>query len=180
MQRFGTLIRLLVVIAVVSAGTAVVGRAASITLSGSGAKLGAEEVTLSTCPVGSVKLTVTKNGGGTTLTRIKPTLDTTSPACPGAVDTASLYAWVDNTTTGTNSGNSTACTLTGAPPYCTVRLATAVAYVAADSYKIDILARPGAAGTSGTSANHLTLASQYLTLRTCTATGTTLSAGTTC
>jgi hypothetical protein len=173
MQRLGTLLRIVAVVAVVAAGGAVVGRADSLTLSRP--SLGAEQVALPTCAAGSVRISVTLRGRS--ISSITPQLT----SCTGAVASDTLYAGVDDTTAA--SGNGGACTLasTPPPPRCTAVLNPTVPYNIRDNYAVEIFATPAVAGSGATSANRLTLMPESLLLTSCTVTGGQLGGpGTSC
>jgi hypothetical protein len=157
MPRTRTLLRFLAAAAVLAAGSAVVGRAAG--LSTSGHTLGAVSAAVPVCASGSVTVGNTNAGG--TISQITLTLT----SCAGATDGDALYAVLDDTTSATPSIGDGTCTLTGTPPGCSITMT--VTYSAADSYSLEVVARPAATGTTSSSANGLKLVSDYLTLRTC-------------
>jgi hypothetical protein len=91
------------------------------------------------------------------------TITLTLTSCSGAVAGNTLYAMLDETTTKSIGDGS--CTLAGTPPACTINMTPT--YSTTDSYTLEVLAEPGAAGSTVSSANHLKLVPEYLTLRTC-------------
>ena len=170
MSKRQILVRFVATALVVVAGTAVVGRAAGLGVSSD--KLSAVSATLPICASGSVGLTITHSGGD--VKTITPKLTT----CTGAVANDYVYVTVEETTAHVGYQD---CELTGATdPSCAVTLTGTVPYAAGDSYSIVVVAEPSATGTASKSTNGMGLVSEYLTLRTCTATGTALNAGTTC
>jgi hypothetical protein len=160
MPRTRTLFRFLAAAAVLAAGSAVVGRAAGLTTSSH--TLGAVSAVVPVCAAGSV--TVGNTNGAGQISQITLTLT----SCAGAVDTDTLYAVLDDTTT-TSIGDGT-CPLANTPPSCSITMS--VTYNATDSYSLEVLAKPAVTGTTSSSANGLKLVSEYLTLRTCTTAAT--------
>jgi hypothetical protein len=157
MHKARTLVRLVAVIAAVTAGTSVTGLAASLNLSAK--KLGAEQVALPTCSATSVTVTDTHSGGD-----VKTITLTLTTACTGAVANDVVYAMLEETTAHVGYGN---CTLAGATPACTVTLTGTVPYSATDSYTLDIFVTPSVAGAASKSANDLSIAPEYLLLTSC-------------
>ena len=163
MRRRQILVRFLATAAMVAAGTAVVGRAANLGVSSH--TLGAVSAALPTCNLGSITVGTT----GSPITRVTVTLTSFTGAVVGNV----VYVTLHDTTiaTGNYLGYGTCTLLTGAHPNCTVNLTGKVRNQGTDSYTLEVVAQPAALGTTSTSANHLTLTAEYLTLRTCTHTG---------
>jgi hypothetical protein len=158
MRRRQIPLRLLATLLVVVAGTAAVARAAG--LHPSSDTLGAVSAALPVCAGNSVTVATTHAGGKIS----KVTLTLTS--CAGAAAGNTLYAVLDETTTSSIGDGS--CTLAGTPPACAITMTPT--YSATDSYTLEVLAEPGAAGTTVSSANNLKLVPEYLTLRTCSTT----------
>lgn len=156
MRKRHILIRFLTTVAVVAAGSAVVGHAAGLAVTSH--TLGAVSAAVPICAGGSVTVNVTH--AGVNISKIAPKLT----SCAGAVATNTLYATLKDTTAASTGHGS--CVLAGSPATCTI--AMALHYSATDSYSLEILALPGATGTTSSSANNLKLNAQYLTLRTCT------------
>ena len=147
--------RFLATAAVLAAGTAVVGRAANLNVSSH--TLSAASASLPTCKSGSIGV----NTSGSPITKVTVTLST----CTGAVAGDAVYVTLHDTTitTGNYIGHGT-CNLAGATPTCTISpLTGSVRNRATDSYFLEILANPAAAGTPSSSANGFTLESRYLT-----------------
>ncbi len=155
MSRTRTLLRFLAAAAVLAAGTAVVGRAASVSTSSH--TLGAVSAVVPICTAGSVTVGNTHAAGK--ISKITVTLT----SCAGAAVGDTLYAVLDETTT--KSIGSGTCPLAGAPPSCSITMS--LTYSAADSYSLEVLAEPAVTGATSSSADGLKLVSQYLTLRTC-------------
>jgi hypothetical protein len=168
MRKRHILIRFLTTVAVVAAGSAVVGHAAGLAVTSH--TLGAVSAAVPICASRSVTVTTT-HAGVNPINKITLTL---TPSCVGATAGATLYVVLAETTTPTHSIGHGTCVLAAT---CAVT-GISVTYSLADSYSLEIVAKPGATGTTSSSANNLKLNSQYLTLRTC----TTVSAGppTTC
>jgi hypothetical protein len=159
MRRPGTLVLLLTAIMLAVAGTAVVALAASLTVSVK--HLGAEQVALPTCSDTSV--TYTEKDGD--VTKVEPTLS----SCSATAKDDHLYV-VLKEATDLGYGD---CELTTSPyDSCTVTLTGTVPYSATDSYSLAVIANPAAAGAASTSANDLSLASDYLTVASCSTTRT--------
>ena len=157
MPRTRTLLRFLAAAAVLAAGSAVVGRAASLPTSSH--TLGAVSAAVPTCPSGSVTVGTTNAGGNISQ------LTLTLTSCTGATNGDAVYAVLDDTSSATPSIGDGKCTLTGTPPGCSITMN--VTYSAADSYSLEVVARPATTGTTSSSADGLRLVSDYLTLRTC-------------
>jgi hypothetical protein len=155
------MVRFLATAVMVAAGTAVVGRAANLGVVSSD-KLSAVSAALPTCNLGSITVGTT----GSPITTVTVTLT----SCTGAVANDNVYVTLHDTsrTTGNYLGYGTCTLLAGAHPNCPVTLTGKVRNSGTDSYSLEVLAEPAATGTPSSSANHLTLAAEYLTLRTCT------------
>ena len=163
MSRTRTLLRFVAAAAVLAAGTAVVGRAAN--LSTSSHTLGTVTATVPTCAPGSVTVGTT----GSPITAVTVTLTSCTEAIVGNV----VYVTLHDTTiaTGNYLGYGTCTLLAGVHPNCTANLTGKVRNNGTDTYSLQVVAQPAVTGATSSSADGLKLASEYLTLRTCTAKG---------
>jgi hypothetical protein len=173
MRRRRTLVRFFAAIAVVAAGSAVVGHAAGLNVSS--AKLGTVAATVPADCTGTMTVKAAHSTPADDVTTITPTLS----ACTGAASGDVLYVTIQKTTpTPASVVGYASCTLNGTSCTTPTLSGGPVPYATTDDYSLVFTTSPGAAGTTATG-DGLHLNSQYLTLRTCSAiTGTKLNAGT--
>jgi hypothetical protein len=169
MRRGRALLRFAAVIAAVTAGTAVVGNAAGLSLS---TKLvGTGTTSIPTCSGGlTIKVATAGAGANKHISSVKITLS----SCSGAASGATVDWGLDDTSSGSITNG--ACTpLSGSPLACTSAGLTLPKYNAGtDTIDVDVVANPGKLD-SGVTSGHLNVNSTYLTLSTCADTETQLS-----